>query len=202
MLIELFVNGGPCHVVGAWTSAGTTEVRSKRVDLVSEGGVAGLHGLLQARLMDERTIGDDCSGGRDEDAAAYVANKVDDPGDLIARLFRKSNICRGGDGNEGERNREHLKNSQPRGKTKGHREREVRGGVIERAGEAGEAKRSHISRRKPAGSYSSEVHNDEQGKSPARECLPGAGCRVTHQLLQELRLKYGCGIQDAADQNH
>jgi hypothetical protein len=124
------------------------------------------------------------------------------PRDLIARLFRKSDISRGGDGDEGERNREHLKNSQPRGKTEGHGEREVRGGVIERAGEADETECGHVSRRKLAGSYSCQGHNDEQGKPSACERLSGTGCRVAHQLLQELGLKYGCGIQDAADQNH
>ena len=41
-----------------------------------------------------------------------------------------------------------------------------------------------------------------RASSSARERLSGAGCRVAHQLLQELGLKYGCGIQDAADQNH
>jgi hypothetical protein len=50
--------------------------------------------------------------------------------------------------------------------------------------------------------YSCQGHNNEQGKSSACECLSGAGCRVAHQLLQELGLKYGCGIQDAADQDH
>ena len=202
LLIELLVNGSSCHVAGARPSAATTEERGKRVDMVDEGRIAGLHVLLQVRLVEERTVGDDCSGNGNEDAAANVANKVDDPRDLIARLFRKSDIGRGGDGDEGERNREHLKNSQPGGKTEGHGEREVRGGVIERAGEAGETECSHISRRKPAGSYSCQGHNDEQDESSARECLSGAGCRVAHQLLQELGLKYGCGIQDAADQNH
>jgi hypothetical protein len=75
-------------------------------------------------------------------------------------------------------------------------------GVIEGAREACETECSHVSRRKPAGSYSCQGHNNEQGKSSACECLSGAGCRVAHQLLQELGLKYGCGIQDAADQNH
>src|SRR6202042_2631496 len=79
---------------------------------------------------------------------------------------------------------------------------EVRGGVIERAGKADETKCSHVSRRKLAGSYSCQGHNDEQGESSACERLSGAGCRVAHQLLQELGLKYSCGIQDTADQNH
>src|ERR1700722_4723243 len=152
--------------------------------------------------MEEGTVGDDRSSNGNENTAAYVANEVDDSGDLIARLFRKSDISRGGDSNEGERNREHLKNPQPGGKPEGHSEREVRGGVIERAGEADETECSHISCRKLAGSYSCQRHNDKQGKSSASERLSGAGCRVAHQLLQELGLKYSCGIQDAADQNH
>jgi hypothetical protein len=202
LLIELLINGSLCHEAGSGSFAATAKVRGKRVDLVDEGGIAGLHGLLQARLVKERTVGDDRSSDGNEDTAANVANEVDDPRDLIARLFRKSDISRAGDGDEGERNREHLKNSQPGGKTEGHGEREVSGSVIERAGEAEETECSHVSRRKPTSSYSCQGHNDEQSKSSACERLSGAGCRVAHQLLQELGLKYGCGIQDAADQNH
>src|SRR6266403_2724553 len=202
LLIELLINGSSCHEAGSGSFGATAKVRGKRVDLVDVGGIAGLHGLLQARLVEERTVGDDRSSDGNEDTAANVANEVDDPGDLIARLFRKSDISRGGDGDEGERNRKHLKNSQPGGKTEGHGEREVRGGVIERAGEADETECSHVSRRKPAGSYSCQGHNDEQGESSPRQRLSGASCRVAHQLLQELGLKYGCGIQDTADQDH
>jgi Beta-lactamase len=88
LLIELLINASSCHVGGARTSTVTTEVRSKRVDPVDEGEVAGLHGLLQACLMDERTIGDDRSSDRDEDAAAYVANKVDYSGEGYIYLQR------------------------------------------------------------------------------------------------------------------
>src|SRR5271163_766174 len=154
LLIELLINSRSCHETGSGSFAATAKVRGKRVDLVDVGWIAGLHGLLQTRLVEERTVGDDRSSDGNEDTAADVANEVDDPRDLIARLFRKSDISRGGDGDEGERNREHLKNSQPGGKAEGHGEREVRRGVIERAGEAGETKCSHVSRRKLAGSYS------------------------------------------------
>src|ERR1700727_1885061 len=92
-------------------------------------------GPLPVPPKKERTIGDDCPGNGNEDAAAYVSHKVDNPRDLIARFFRKSDIGRGGDSDERERNREHLQNSQPGGKTEGHGKREVRGRVIERAGE-------------------------------------------------------------------
>ena len=77
-------------MAGSRTFATTTEVRSKRVDLVDVGEIAGLHRLLQVCLMDERTIGDDRSSDGNEDTAANVANEVDDPGDLIVRLIRKS----------------------------------------------------------------------------------------------------------------
>ena len=202
LLIELLINSSSCHEAGSGSFAATAKVRGKRVDLVDIGGTAGLHGLLQTRLVEERTVGDDRSSDGDEDTAANVANEVDDSGDLITRLFRKSDISRGGDGNESERNREHLKNSQPGGKTEGHGEREVRGGVIERAGEADETECSHVSRRKPACSYSCKGHNDEEGEPSAPQRLSGARCGVAHQLLQELGLKYGCGIQDTAHQNH
>src|SRR5258705_1579875 len=202
LLIELLINSSSRHQAGSGSFAATAKVRGKRVDPVDVDRIASLHGLLQARLVEERTVGNDRSSNGDEDTAANVANEVDDPRDLSARLFWKSDISRGGDGDEGKRNREHLKNSQPRGKTEGHSEREMRGGVIERAGEADETECSHVPRRKPAGSYSCQGHNDEQGESSACERLAGAGCRVAHQLLQELGLKYGCGIQDAADQNH
>src|SRR5271154_3135893 len=202
LLIELLINGRLCHVAGSGPFAATAKVIGKRINLADVGGIAGLHGLLQARLVEERTVGDDRSSDGNEDTTANVANEVDDPRDLIARLFRKSDISRGGNSDEGERNREHLKNSQPGGKAEGHGEREVRGGVIERAGEADETECSQVSRRKLAGSYSCQGHNDEQGKSSACERLSGTGCRVAHQLLQELGLKYCCGIQDAAHQNH
>src|SRR5271170_1960685 len=188
LLIELLINSSSCHEAGPGSFSDAAKVRGKRVDLVDVGGIAGLHGLLQACLVEERTVGDDRSSDGDEDAAANVANEVDDSGDLIARLFRKSDISRVGDGDEGERNGEHLKNSQPGGKTEGHGEREVRGGVIERAGEAGETECSHVSRRKPAGSYSCQGHHDEQDESSTSERLSGPGCCVAHQLLQELRL--------------
>ena len=154
------------------------------------------------RLMKERAVGDDCSSDRDEDAAANVANEVDDSRYLVARLFRKADIGRSGDGDEGERNREHLKHSQPRGKTKGHGEREVRGGVIERDRQSKRSRTQPYFSPGTCRSPSCHRHNDEQDKSSARERFSGAGCRVAHQLLQELRLKYGCGIQDTADQNH
>ena len=126
LLIELLIDSSSCHQARSGSFAATAEVRGKRVDLVDVGGIARLHGLLQARLVEERAVGDDRSSDGDEDAAANVTNEVDDPGDLIARLFRKSDIGRIGDGDESKRNREHLKNSQPRGKTERHREREVR----------------------------------------------------------------------------
>src|SRR5271168_3076710 len=118
------INSSSCHEARPRSSAATAKVRGKRVDLVEVGRIAGLQGLLQARLVEERTVGDDRSSDGNEDTAANIANEVDDPGDLIARLFRKSDISRGGDGDEGERNREHLKNSQPGGKAEGHGERE------------------------------------------------------------------------------
>jgi hypothetical protein len=50
--------------------------------------------------MEERPVGDNRSRDGNEDAAADVANEVDDPGNLSARLFRKPDISRGGDGDE------------------------------------------------------------------------------------------------------
>jgi hypothetical protein len=93
--IELLINGSLRHESRARTSAAAAEVRGERADLVDEGGISGLHGLLQARLVEERTVSDDRSSDGNEDAAANVANEVDDPGDLIARLLRKSDISRG-----------------------------------------------------------------------------------------------------------
>jgi hypothetical protein len=108
LLIELLINGSSCHEAGSRPFAASAEVGGKRVDLGDECGIAGLHGFLQARLVEERTVGDDRSSDGNEDAAANVANEVDDPRDPIARLFRKSDISRCGDGDEGERNCEHL----------------------------------------------------------------------------------------------
>src|SRR6266481_9684857 len=84
LLIELLINSSSCHEARSGSFAATAEVRGKRVDLIDEGGIAGLHGLLQARLVEERTVGDDRSRDSNEDTAANVANEVDDPGDLIA----------------------------------------------------------------------------------------------------------------------
>src|SRR5258708_7088665 len=125
--------------------------------------------------MEEGTVGDDRSCDGNENTAAYVSHKIDDPGDLIARFLGKSNISRGSNSDESEGNREHLKNSQPGSKTEGHTEREVGGGVIERTGEADKTERSHISRRKLAGGYSCQGHDYEQNKSSSRECLSGTG---------------------------
>jgi hypothetical protein len=44
--------------------------------MVDEGGIAGLHGLLQARLMKERAVGDDRSRDGNEDTASDVANEI------------------------------------------------------------------------------------------------------------------------------
>src|ERR1700679_1748712 len=96
--------------------------------------------------MEERTARDDRSGRGDENTAADVSHKVDDPGDLVARFFGKADIGRRGNRDKREGNREHLKNSQPGCKAEGHVERKVRGRVIKREGEAGKAERSHISR--------------------------------------------------------
>ena len=84
-------------MAGSGPFAATAKVRGKRVDLVDVGGIAGLHGLLQARLVEERTVGDDRSSDGNEDTAANVANEVDDSGDLVARFFWKSDISRLGD---------------------------------------------------------------------------------------------------------
>src|SRR5271169_4718530 len=109
--------------------------------------------------MEKRTVRDDRSGRCNENTAAYVANEVDDSRDLVTRFFWKSDICRSGNGDKREGNREHLKNSQPGCKTEGHVERKVRGSVIKRDGEASEAECSHISRWQLSCSYSCQGHH-------------------------------------------
>src|ERR1700758_803562 len=202
LLIELLVDSSLCHVPGTRTSARATRESGQCVHTADKGRIAGPHVLLQVSLMEERAVSDNGPGNGNEDAAAYVSYKVDDPGDLIARFFRKPDIGGGGNGDEGERDGKHLKNSQPGGKGEGHGKREVCGGVIECGGETSKAKRCHIPCRKPAGSHSSNGHNDEQGKSSAGERLSGTGRCVSHQLLQELRLKDRCGLQDTPNQDH
>src|SRR6267378_5399891 len=61
LLIELLINSSSRHEAGFGPFAATAEVRGERVDLVDEGGIAGLHRLLQARLVEERAVGDDRS---------------------------------------------------------------------------------------------------------------------------------------------
>src|ERR1700679_1714587 len=92
LLIELLINSSLCHVARSGPFAATAKVRSKRINLADVGGIAGLHGLLQACLVKERTVGDDRSSDGNEDAAANVANEVDDPRDLVACLFGKPDI--------------------------------------------------------------------------------------------------------------
>src|ERR1700678_4486809 len=66
LLIELLINSSLCHVARSGPFATTAKVGGKRVDLVDVGGIAGLHGLLQARLVKKRTVGDDRSSDGDE----------------------------------------------------------------------------------------------------------------------------------------
>jgi hypothetical protein len=46
--------------------------------------------LLQMGLVEKSAVRDNRPSNGDENAAAYVSYKFDDPRDLIARLFRKS----------------------------------------------------------------------------------------------------------------
>ena len=85
----------------------------------------------------------------------------DNSGNLITGLFRKADIGRRCNGNEGERNCCHLQNSQPRGKSERHGEGEVSGSVIEGTSEAKETERRQISCRKLARRHSSQRHYDE-----------------------------------------
>ena len=56
------------------------------------GGIARLHGVLQAGFVKQSAIGDDGAGDGDEDAAANVAHKVDDAGDLVGGFARQADI--------------------------------------------------------------------------------------------------------------
>jgi hypothetical protein len=100
-----------CHEAGPWPSATTTEVSREPIDRTDEGRIPGQHIFLQMCLVKERAVGDDRSGNGNEDAATNVANEVDDSGDLVARLFRKPDIRRVGEGDKAEGNWDHLKNS-------------------------------------------------------------------------------------------
>src|SRR5258708_1820594 len=88
LLIELLIDGSPCHLTGTRLFAATAKVSSKRVDAADECRTAGLHELLQTRLMEEGTVRNDRAGDSDEDAPANIANEVDNSRNLIASLFR------------------------------------------------------------------------------------------------------------------
>src|ERR1700679_191004 len=108
LLIELLINLSSCHQARPWPFPASTEVSGKRVKPADEGRVAGVHVLLQMRLVKKRAVGDDCASDGNEDAAANIANEVNDPRNLITRLFRKPDIRRSSNSDERERNREHL----------------------------------------------------------------------------------------------
>src|ERR1700679_1759618 len=71
LLIELLIDGSPCHLTGARPFAATAKVSSKRANPADESRTAGLHVLLQTRLMEKRTVRDDRSSRGDENTATY-----------------------------------------------------------------------------------------------------------------------------------
>src|ERR1700723_8424 len=126
LLIERLVNLSSCHKRGPRPLSASTEVSGQRIGSTDEGEITGLHLFLQMRLVKKRAVGNDRSGDGDENAAANIADEIDNPRNLVTRFFRKSDIGRICDGDECERNRKHLKNSQPGSKTEGHSQSEVR----------------------------------------------------------------------------
>src|SRR6202453_3744045 len=85
--IEFLISLSSRHEAGLRPSPASTEKSGKRIDSTDECRIAGLHVFLQMRLVKKRAVGNDRSGDGDENAAANVANEVDDPRNLVAGLF-------------------------------------------------------------------------------------------------------------------
>ena len=202
LLLELVVDASSCHVGGGGSLGGSAEGRGEGVELADVAGVAGLHGLLKAGLVEEGAIGDEGSGDGDKDGAADVADEVDDAGDLVGGFAGEADVGGVGDGDEGEGDGEHEDNAEPGVHAEGEAEIDVGGDVVEGDGEAGKADGGEVARGEFAGGDTGEGHDDDEGEAAAGEGFSGEGGGVAEKLLHELRLEDGGGVEDAADEDH
>ena len=200
--VELVVKAGQGPGAAVGPAEGTAEKAGEGLGLLLEGGTGGGHGVLEVLLVPHGAGGDLGAGDGDEDAAADVADEVDEACDLVGLLAGHADVGGGGDGDEAEGQGEHLDDAQPGGLGEGHLEGGDVGGVAVGECEEGEAEHSEPAGGDLACGPSGDGHDDEQGEASGGEGHAGGGGGPAEELLHELGLQDGGGVEDAADQHH
>ncbi len=163
---------------------------------------AGLHGALQMLLVPRGAAGDLRVGDGDEDAAADVAGEVDEAGDLVALLLGHADVGRVGDGDEAEGQGQHLNDAQPGRLREAHLQIGDGRSIAEGDDEHDESADGEGARGDFAGGEASHGHDDDQRDAAGGERKARGGGGVSEELLHELRLQHGVGIEHAAHQHH
>ena len=96
----------------------------------------------------------------------------------------------------------HLHDAQPRRLSEAHLKIGNDCRVTEGDDEHHESESGEVARRDSAGGDASKRHHEDERESAVGEGETGSGCSVAEQLLRELRLENGVGIEHAADQHH
>src|ERR1700722_2121495 len=141
-------------------------------------------------------------GERDENAAADIADKIDQSRHLVVLLRRNSEISGRGHGDKDKGDSDDLDDAQLGGKTETNEQAEVLRSVEIPEREDHEAERDQVPRRESAYRLPCHGHGNEQHQSTTGKGQPGDGCGVAELLLQKLRLQHSGRIQQSTGQQH
>src|SRR6201996_8295043 len=136
----------------------------------------GLRGVLQKLiLMPLRPLRYQGIGERNENAAPYIADEVDQSRYLIVFLRGNSKIRSRGDRDKDKRDGNNLHHAQLGGKTKANQQAKVARSVEISDRENNETQGNQVSRRKTAHRLASHGHCDQQSQPAPREGKAGNG---------------------------
>ncbi len=137
----------------------------------------------------------------DSEAAADVAGKRSESGDLVVFLLRDADIGHDADGHEEKGHAEHHDDAPTGGVPEADAEVEA-GDTPDAETDPGESEADHGAGIELLPKETHDGQKNDQHQAAEREHHSGLGSGVAHDLLQELRDHYRCGVKRGPDDEH